>query len=490
MRDFIINKGILEKYRGSGGNVMIPDNVIGIGESAFCDCETLISVTVPESVTYIESYAFSECKNLTKVELPNSVTHIGREAFCYCLKLKDIKLPYHLTEISENLFRNCTSLNKILIPESVERIAYGAFCGCSSLDFILIPKNVQKIEQKAFADCTGIDGIFTDLDSEHFRSLNGVLYSKDLTEIVLFPAGKKGAFYISDKVSEFDTEVLKGITGLTEIQVSENSEKYASVDGVLFNKELSTLIAFPAGRSGTYCVPESVTCIADSAFKNCKKLTKITLPEGLEYIGPDAFTNCSGLQHLFEVPESVTWLGISAFQGCSGLTRIILPSGLSHIMMSTFYRCSSLRIIQIPESVEIIEENAFSDCTSLTEITIPSNVKSIFSDAFWDCSSLTDIYFKGNNPFVISADERYRLNHYKPFGWDMVFTAHYPKGNPTWRKSRQRKYGAKYISWVEWDPEDAAVPDLNEVGIRRYARVTANKAKTLLTEVKERVHKE
>ena len=98
MRDFIINKGILEKYRGSGGNVMIPDNVIGIGESAFCDCETLISVTVPESVTYIESYAFSECKNLTKVELPNSVTHIGREG-AYCAT----DIPARLCITDDNL---------------------------------------------------------------------------------------------------------------------------------------------------------------------------------------------------------------------------------------------------------------------------------------------------------------------------------------------------------------------------------------------------
>lgn len=150
---------IPDKYAPGGKlitEVVIPENIKGIGRSAFEDCTGLTSVTIPDSVTSIGSYAFSGCNNLTGITIPNSVTSIGSEAFSGCSKFKSVTIPDSVTIISWGAFRNCTELTSVTIPNSVTYIGSDAFNGCSSLTSVIIPDGITNIGRYAFGKLTNI----------------------------------------------------------------------------------------------------------------------------------------------------------------------------------------------------------------------------------------------------------------------------------------------------------------------------------------------
>lgn len=150
---------IPDKYAQGGKlitEVVIPENIKGIGRSAFEDCTGLTSVTIPDSVTSIGSYAFSGCNNLTGITIPNSVTSIGSEAFSGCSKFKSVNIPDSVTIISWGAFRNCTGLTSVTIGDGVTSIGGYAFSYCMGLTSVTIPNSVVEIGKYAFNDIADI----------------------------------------------------------------------------------------------------------------------------------------------------------------------------------------------------------------------------------------------------------------------------------------------------------------------------------------------
>ena len=137
-------------------------------------------------------------------------------------------------------------------------------------------------------------------------------------------------------------------------------------------------------------LPNSVTSIADDAFRGCSGLTKLTLPSRVASIGRWAFYGCSGLTEL-TLPDSVTSIGERAFEGCTGLTELTLPGSVWSIGNSAFEGCRGLTELILPNSVTSIGTGAFADCSGLTELTLPNGVTSIEESAFQGCSGLAKI---------------------------------------------------------------------------------------------------
>lgn len=174
--------------------------------------------------------------------------------------------------------------------------------------------------------------------------------------------------YIPESVLEITTDGLAVAPNFASIAVSPNNTVYASVDGVLYNKDLTTLIKYPTAKAdATFDIPESVTTIGLGAFANATYLTSVN------------------------IPASVQTIETSAFMSCSALTSITIPDGVTTISGGVFANCRSLSVINLPESITSIEENAFGYCESLTSFTVPTKVTSIPKDAFSNCKSLTDI---------------------------------------------------------------------------------------------------
>ena len=140
-------------------SVEIPDSVTFIGDDAFSCCSSLTSVVIPDSVTYIGKWAFSNCSSLTSIVIPDSVTSIGNYAFLNCSSLTSIEMPDSVISIGYQTFYGCSSLTSIVIPDSVISIGYQTFYGCSSLASIVIPDSVTSIENSAFSGCSVLTSI-------------------------------------------------------------------------------------------------------------------------------------------------------------------------------------------------------------------------------------------------------------------------------------------------------------------------------------------
>jgi hypothetical protein len=135
-------------------NIIIPNGVTSIGQSAFLRCTSLASVTIGNSVTSIEQEAFGGCTRLASVNIPDSVTRIGISVFAGCTSLASITIPDSVTSIGNRAFQGCTSLASVTIPDSVTEIRDYAFFGCTSLASITIPNSVTSIGERAFQGCT------------------------------------------------------------------------------------------------------------------------------------------------------------------------------------------------------------------------------------------------------------------------------------------------------------------------------------------------
>jgi hypothetical protein len=325
---------VIVKYRGNGGDVVIPPAiggkpVRGIGAQAFSMCTRLSTVTIPDSVTSIGEWAFSECARLSTVTIPGSVTTIGMGAFYGCDSLSTVTIPDSVTSIGASAFSMCTRLSTVTIPDSVTSIGMQAFYECESLSTVTIPDSVTTIGEWAFREC------------------------KSLTSVT-----------IPDSVTTIGEGAFSNCPSLKTISVHSANQWYKAIDGVLFTKDGKMLHAYPAGKQQTaYRIPDNVTAIGVGAFDGCDSLTSVT------------------------IPDSVTTIGGWAFWGCA-LTTVTIPDSVTTIGERAFYECRSLTAVTIPDSVTTIGEEAFSKCSSLTTVTIPNSVTTIGEGAFGGCDKL------------------------------------------------------------------------------------------------------
>ena len=400
-------------------SIIIPDSVTSIGSSAFSGCTNLMSITIPDSVTDIGNYVFEDCTNITAINVAtgnqnyvsvngvlynknkttikcypagkkdktykmlDGVKIIDDSAFDGCISLTSITIPDGVTNIDCWAFSDCTSLTSIVIPDSVMEIGWDAFSGCANLTSITIPDSVTSIDNYAFLGCTSLTAINVATGNKNYVSVNGVLYNKDKTELICYPAEKKGNNYkildgvkwiysyafdgcasltsvtIPNSVMIINDWAFGGCTNLTAINVAAENSRYTSVNGVLYNKDKTTIKCYPAGQKGkSYSILNSVIDIEDGAFNGCTNLTSIT------------------------IPDSVTNIDRRAFSGCTNLTSITIPNGVTSIEFSTFSGCISLTNVTLSDSVTSIDRGAFKNCASLKNVTIPDSVTSIGDLAF------------------------------------------------------------------------------------------------------------
>ena len=353
---------------GLTGTLTIPNSVTTIGDAAFDSCSGLTSIKIPNSVTTIGNYTFMWCSNLTSIEIPNSVTTIGYSAFSGCSGLTEITIGNGVTTIGHQAFMLCSGLTSIEIPDSVTTIGGYAFDGCSGLTSIAIGNGVTTIGESAFSGCSGL---------------------KEAT--------------IPSSVVSIGINPFIGCTQLTNIAVADENTAYQSIDGNLYSKDGTMLVAYASGKSDTsFTIPDSVTTIGGGAFQSCSSLTSIEIPNSVTTIGEHAFQDCSSLTSI-DIPDSVITIGDYAFAYCfyygydgySGLTSVTIGNGVTTIGNSAFAYCSGLTSIEIPNSVTTIGDSAFAYCYDLTSIEIPNSVTTIGDSAFVCCSGLTNVTFNG-----------------------------------------------------------------------------------------------
>ena len=155
-----------------------------------------------EEITVIGERAFDSYYYLKSIILSDSITDIEEEAFYLCEELESIKFGSNLKHIGDYAFMCCSSLKSITLPDSLESIGDEAFNKCSALSSVTLGKNISSIGLNAFARCSKLENISVSGENEYFSSRDGILYNKEGTEIVIYPAGRKGSkFVIPDGVT-------------------------------------------------------------------------------------------------------------------------------------------------------------------------------------------------------------------------------------------------------------------------------------------------
>ena len=195
---------------------------------------------------------------------------------------------------------------------------------------------------------------------------------------------------IPDSVTSIGNYSFLDCTSMTAITVDTKNMVYSSVNGVLFDKNQTTLIQYPEGRSEDYTIPGSVTNIGSGAFDSCGNLTSITILGSVSSIGDGAFANCFSLTNA-AIADGVISIGDSAFWGCTSLTNVTIPNSVISIGSDAFASCFSLTNARIGNGVTNITDRAFDSCASLSSVTMGNSVISIGFAAFDNCTSLTSI---------------------------------------------------------------------------------------------------
>ena len=340
---------------------VVGKNPIPFNAFTYCDIQTII---LSDEITAIDQAAFFSCK-IGTIQLPDALVSIGLGAFQYA-DINHIELPDGLQRIDAHAFYSAT-IQDINLPESIGSIGEAAFTN-TNITNVTIPCNVKDIGPGAFSGCKNLDSIHVD----------------------------------------------------------ENNQYYASQDGILYTKDLSELISVPGGKSGEVVVPDGITSIPNYAFYYCQQISSVTLPETVQSLGSYAFSECHALERI-NIPASVVKIGEycfyqdhslksveilnpsieignTTFYACSSLEYAVLPEGLTEIPTYMFLGCRSLKEIHIPDSVTRIGYMAFNCCTSLSKIEIPENVVTIMEAAFSGCSMLSAINVDPNNHCFTSVD--------------------------------------------------------------------------------------
>ena len=309
-------------------SIVLPEGLDSIGDGAFKGCTSLISITLPSSLIRLgqgeyDSYGvFEGCTSLTSVALPESIRAIQPNTFKGCTSLTSISLPESVNSIESNAFEGCASLTQITLPDSLERVSEGTFKNCTSLTSIALPESVNSIESNAFEGCTSLTQITLpdETNTIGWETFQGCDNLASITLGADFEGIGYNGEYVED--SEDLAEELKELPKLTNINVSAENDDFTSVDGVLYNKDKTELIAFPAGRTGSFTVPSHVKEIGQDAFSN-SKLTSITIQDTVTFIAEYAFDGASQLQSISIPDKFATELGVMRLPSQLALATMI-----------------------------------------------------------------------------------------------------------------------------------------------------------------------
>ena len=381
-----------------------------------------------------ESYEQDNYKDLSgALSIPETVVYNGK--------------TYSVTSISTSAFAWCSGLESVTTGNSVISIGTAAFIECSNLTTVTIGSSVISKLVIPFEGCSSLKSINVVSGNPAYASVDGVLYTKNLDTLVCFPGGFKGGFKIPNSVTsigDYAFEICEGLTsveipgsvtsigaeaffgcsgltsieipasvtsivgtaftmcsGLKSINVDNGNAVYASVDGVVYTKNLDTLVCFPGGVKGRFEIPNSVAEIGEGAFYLCEGLTSVIIPNSVVKIGANSFQWCTGLISLF-IGEKVSEIGEYAFDRCDGLEEVVCtsedtPKGKYNTFSETTYKKATLFVPEnsLEEYKRVLPWRFFSSIKDLGESDV-DEINMDSSERHYDVINLNGQLLKRN----------------------------------------------------------------------------------------------
>lgn len=454
----------------------VPEGVYGVYTNAFQRASYLTKITLPaslkESPSTAEFNGYTSAQNLREIAVAAGNTAFksvdgvllsadGKKLIAYPNgkvgspstnpayqgvtgqpNASVYKIPDGVESIEQAAFAQVNGLTAIEL-NGVKKLAKGAFDKAVKLRNVLLGPSVDTIEDGAFGGNNDLAAFDVDPANPNYTADNGVIYTKNKEELVLFPAGKAGeyttlpttkkirkrAFYYAQKVTkvnfnsnleEIDNDAFQATTKLENITF-EAPAKIKTIGTFAFQGSGLTELNIPASlevvswsafgstklKKVTVADGSQLQSINTGAFNGCKDLEEFTF-EGsstLNKIQADAFSGDDKLKS-FVIPEKVTVLERGAFNGASGLETITFkqPATMTVIGEGAFQNAKALKRIELPSTVTTISKDAFNTCSSLTEVVIPASVTTIDATGFQECAKLEKFTVDKNNPVYSSVD--------------------------------------------------------------------------------------
>lgn len=336
--------------------IVIPDEVKRINSTAFGACINLETITLPSKLEHLGGYAFTHCKSLNNLTIPEGVKHLHMRLFEQTVKMSTINLPSHIDEIDQECFFGAVALEKITIPEGVELIPERCFEYCSELNEVTMPTTLTSIGNMAFKDnnklskihfnnslmsiglqsfmgCESIERLdfpnsLEEIGNEAFRNCKNTkainfgtglksigelaFFHNNSIEKVTFPEGimvvDYGAFAECIGIKEVELgkaqpELIQnpflGCLALEKINVSDDNQKYATEDDVLYSKDFTKLYCYPNARTKTtFVANDALVKVEDVAFWFCKNLKEIEFSPNFTTMGMRPFWGCGNINKI------------------------------------------------------------------------------------------------------------------------------------------------------------------------------------------------
>lgn len=375
----------------------IPDGITTLPNALLMNSKVQ-SMVIPDRFTSIPERFLSGCSKLTSVTLPANLTSIGREAFAGTA-VAQFDLPNTITTIGPRAFANNQALTSLCVPPLVvsfdgsDAPSQGIIFGCSSLTEVTFAEGSKMIALPGYF-FTGT-GVTEFVVPEGFVKIGKAALGENITKVTL-PSTLETIPSMGSTSSGYYGMNLG--TGLKQILVAAGNPYFKSIDGVLFSKDGTILYQYPAKRDAeSYTIPEGVTSLGVMAFSNCAKLKTVTCSSTMTAFGPAAFIESS--LTTITIPGTIERVDEQAFQNCAALTTVTIEEGVKVIGQYAFSSCSALASIAFPSTLESIEQYAFSE-SGLTSVTIRQNTKEVGAYAFYYCSNLSSVSIGSSSTII------------------------------------------------------------------------------------------
>ena len=397
-------------------NLPVEDHIVYLGKFALCakGINSSTPLIFKDGTAYIvnnfqiisEKWSDPAAQYITDIVFPSSLKRIGEDAFsanrdCYYMTVKSVAFPEGLEEIGENAFYKLDNLEKVSFPSTLKKIGRSAFEGCGLLK-VVIPEAVTEIERDAFLQCNSLQS--AEFYAKHVYDGDG------WHDGIMGNCSSLEKVTIGPKVEVIPQSMCSGCRQLIKVDFMNRD---ASAGKLQINE-----YAFAGCKMEEVVLPEGLDSIGENAFSQCKYLSSLNLPNSLTRIGFDAFYCCTKLKTL-TIPQNIkkicdksnNGLGNGGpFSGCTALESLIINSeesfewtnqnllalkevtfgsNVKTINERAFYNMATIKKVNFSEGLETIGSSAFSGCGAITSLSLPTSLKSIGSGAFLGCESLS-----------------------------------------------------------------------------------------------------
>lgn len=361
-----------------------------------------IYIVKEDGTAEIVGYTGTEKKLNIPSELDGyTVTSFGYKAFGQLKKITKITVPDTVKEIGSACFENCAALKEAVLPEGLEKIGNNAFWACKKLTKVNIPLSAE-VDGCIFPICTSLKKVTLSKDHPILMLQDGVMFSRDGTTLLWYPAVKSAKTY---RVPDGTQTIVSDAFCQAKVQKVVLPDSLVTIEGSAFVE---------CGKLKEINIPPLITDL-EGFTSNCSKLSTIKVEEG----NPVFYTQDNVLfdrtkdqlvlypvgkkGKTYEVPEGTKSIGSSAFSW-SNLKKVIIPGSVTEIEGNAFLLCQSLQTVVLSEGLEKLGSYAFQWCTSIKTITLPSTLRETDGNPFMECHKLSQVIVAGDHAFYEVLD--------------------------------------------------------------------------------------